>query len=236
VSSIKSHSAAKEWGRTIALLALVALVTTTCRTAVVALYFVPSDSMVPTIHPGDVALVSAGIHPSMFGFSLPAYSTIHRGDVIVFSMPGATVRDGPLPTLVKRVEGVAGDTIMMRHGVFTVNGQPDLFVPRQSETHFIDLRLFADTKRWELRNTHYGEPTMAPTQHDWGPWIVPSSTVFVLGDNRDSAIDSRDFGPVPIKSVLGCVKYVLWAYDTGSHRQMRGLTAPVWVRIWHPVH
>src|SRR3954453_3444056 len=103
-------------------------------------YRIPSGSMEPTLLVGDWLFVNKlrfGPHIPFTNHSLPGYATPKRGDVTVFISPpqDPTIRISPdevTPTLVKRIIGVGGDTLLMRHGQLTVNGavvpSPNSFV------------------------------------------------------------------------------------------------------------
>ena len=91
---------------------------------------IPSGSMEPTLLVGDWLFVNKlrlGPHIPLTSNSLPGYATPKRGDVSVFISPpqDVTIRISPdeiTPTLVKRIVGIAGDTLLMRHGRLIVNG------------------------------------------------------------------------------------------------------------------
>src|SRR6185437_5495846 len=91
---------------------------------------IPSGSMEPTLLVGDWLFVNKlrfGPHIPFTNRSLPGYAAPQRGDVAVFISPpqDVTIRISPdqiTPTLVKRIVGVGGDTLLMRHGQLMVNG------------------------------------------------------------------------------------------------------------------
>src|SRR5881628_2502281 len=91
---------------------------------------IPSGSMEPTLLVGDWLFVNKlrfGPHIPFTARLLPGYASPRRGDVTVFISPpqDPAIRISPdqvTPTLVKRIVGVAGDTLVMRHGQLTVNG------------------------------------------------------------------------------------------------------------------
>src|SRR5438309_2080546 len=91
---------------------------------------IPSGSMEPTLLVGDWLFVNKlrfGPHIPFTNHSLPGYASPKRGDVAVFVSPTQDVRiritpDDVTPTLVKRIVGVGGDTLLMRHGQLIVNG------------------------------------------------------------------------------------------------------------------
>jgi signal peptidase I len=102
-----------EWVGVIAFGILIAL---TARLFLVEVFWIPSESMVPTLQEGDRVLVNK-----------LSYKThdVHRGDVIVFERPPAASHPGQdeIKDLIKRVVAVGGDTIEARDGDVYVNGE-----------------------------------------------------------------------------------------------------------------
>jgi len=131
------------------------------RGMVVEPVLVPTQSMVPTIPAGVRVLV---VSNSLFR-DQPA-----RGDIVTFVPP-----DGSGKRLVKRVIGLEGESIGVRDGVVTIDGEP-----------LSEPWLKAGVVTTQLIET-----------------VVPDGHYFVLGDSRDVSIDSRSFGPVPIEQVSG---------------------------------
>jgi signal peptidase I len=122
---------------------------------------VSSTSMEPSLRAGQHVLVekvSYRLHPP------------RRDDLIVFRQPGS----GQLA--VKRVVGVAGDTVGLEDGVLVVNGV-------------------------SIRESYVDHRTIDSVY--FGPETVPLDTIFVMGDNRGPSIDSRSFGSVDIDAVVG---------------------------------
>jgi signal peptidase I len=119
-------------------------------------------SMLPSYHDGDRLLLQKAV------------VEVKRGDVICFHYP----RD-PSRSYVKRVVGLAGETIEVRDREVLINGVP------------------------------LSEPYVSPEYNQlpryFGPAVVPEGSVFVLGDNRDHSNDSRAWGPVPLSLVYGKV-------------------------------
>ena len=77
-------------------------------------FFIPSESMEPTLKPDDRVLVnklSYHLHP------------IHRGDIVVFKRPPSEAGDPTIKDLIKRVIGLPGETIEERDGQVFINGQ-----------------------------------------------------------------------------------------------------------------
>jgi signal peptidase I len=103
---------------------------------------------------------------------------IERGDIVVFHYP----RD-PSKSYIKRVIGVAGDTVQIKDGRVYLNGKllDEPYVPAEYE----------DTR-------------------SYGPAVVPADSYFVLGDHRSLSSDSRDFGPVARRFIYGKAEFVYW--------------------------
>ena len=204
---------------------------------------IPSGSMEPTLLVGDWLFVNKlryGPHIPFSQRSLPGYATPKRGDVAVFISPpqDPSIRISPdevTPTLVKRIIGIAGDTLLMRHGQLLVNGDP---VAARNSFVLPDaiadqpLSIFAWQHQIEVRDSRFGPPVPAPSLHEWGPVIVPDGTYFMMGDNRDDSVDSRYYGPVPRVNLRGTPMFVYYSYDPESGLDyFRAVTAIRWRRL-----
>jgi len=106
---------------------------------------------------------------------------IERGDIVVFRYP----RD-PSKSYIKRVIGMAGDTIRIEAGQVYVNGEAldEDYVPAT----YADARSYPET-------------------------VVPAHSYFVLGDHRSMSNDSRDFGPVNQSFIYGKAVFGYWPMD-----------------------
>jgi signal peptidase I len=188
------------------------------KTFLVQAFFIPSGSMLPTLHVGDRVLVEK------VGY---AFGGPKRNHVVVFekSVFGSS-KDLPwtddarnffrellgLPTgdtedYIKRVVAVGGDEIVYdgRPRVLTINGQevdqPFLKdgVDRSSST-----LTTSDCKRLEMDKSGKG-------------CRVPAGTVFVMGDNRSNSEDSRVLGPIDEDKIVGRAFLIIWpASDFGT--------------------
>ena len=109
------------------------------------------------------------------------FESIHRGDVVVFWYPLDRSK-----SFIKRIIGLPGETVEIRHGSVFVNGHviPEPYVPPQ----------YADIS-------------------DFGPVKVPKSSYFVMGDHRISSNDSRVFGPVASQYIYGRAVFAYWPVD-----------------------
>ncbi|MEP6495362.1 MAG: signal peptidase I [bacterium] len=204
---------------------------------------IPSGSMEPTLLVGDWLFVNKlrfGPHIPFTSQSLPGYASPKRGDVTVFISPPQelTIRISPdqvTPTLVKRIVGVAGDTLVMRHGQLTVNGaivpSPNSFVLPDTVADQPQT-LFTWQHQIEIRGSRFGPPVSAPSLHEWGPVVVPTGTFFMMGDNRDDSVDSRYYGPVPRANLRGTPMFVYYSYDPEQGVDyFRAVTGIRWRRL-----
>jgi len=211
---------------TVLLLAFAILLALIVKTFFVQSFYIPSESMEPGLIVNDRILVQK---PSYWGSGGP-----QRGDVIVFDDPGhwlnglesaqpmsflarGLAKIGLYPTgghLVKRVIGVAGDTIECcdEQGRLMVNGQPI------DEDDFIEPQTGKNgTGKCD------GPMPEGQMKCDWTAGPVPDGRVFVMGDNRDDSADSsfRLCKPnddtcdpmdayVPVSDVVGKVFALAW--------------------------
>ena len=214
------------------------------RVALAEAYRIPRGSMEPTLLVGDWLFVNKlryGPHIPFTDLSLPGYAEPKRDDIAVFVSPpqDPAIRitpDDVTPTLVKRIVGVAGDTLMMRRGVLSVNGR---VAPARNTVEILPdelanqpQSLFVWQHSIEVAGSRFGEPITSPTIHDWGPLVVPANAFFMMGDNRDNSVDSRYYGPVPRENIRGTPTFVYYSYDTvGGVDFFRAVTEVRWGRI-----
>jgi signal peptidase I len=145
---------------------------------------VPTQSMSPTITPGDRVVVNKR-----------RAEHLRRGDVIVYLAPGQRNHN-----FIKRVIGLPGEEIRMAEGVVYVDGRP-LALKKEDDGVY---REDDGGRWWRVRWD-------GPLQEEvatWGPVTVPADHVYVLGDHRDLSRDSRSHGPVPLGDVVGVAEYV----------------------------
>jgi signal peptidase I len=184
---------------------------------------IPSGSMIPTLLVGDLILVNK-FH---YGLRLPVLNTKltegtppQRGDVMVFRYP-------PKPSLdyIKRVVGVPGDEVAYLNKRLTINGQamPTSAVPeffdedvmryfKQYEETFGDRRhrLLNDDDRPAFVPGVEAFPFKDNCQYTVEGVVckVPPGHYFMMGDNRDNSLDSRYWGFVPDKNIVGRAFFV----------------------------
>jgi signal peptidase I len=144
-------------------------------------FYIPSGSMLDTLHVHDRILVNK------LSYKL---HDIHRGDVIVFDRPSGWEVGDDVKDLVKRVVGLPGDTLTFRDCGVYVNGQ------------------LLDEPYTGGQCTNPPNQTVDPDRD--GTVKVETDSVFVLGDNRGDSSDSRINGPVPENKVVGRAFVVYW--------------------------
>ena len=161
----------------LSLIAIALCLALVIRTFVAEPRYIPSDSMLPTLHTGDrlvVEKISYLFHPPQFG------------DIIVFQPPIELQRRGypKDQAFIKRVIGKPGEIITVADGKVYLNGQP-------------------------LQEDYIAEPPNQP----FPPVQVPSDEFFVMGDNRNDSNDSRYWGFLPRKNIIGRAVFRFWPFN-----------------------
>lgn len=186
---------------------LVFLLLLLLRSFVVEPYRVPSQSMLPTIHPGDYLVVNKyayGLRLPVANVRLLPGGEPTRGDVIAFRTP-----NDPSAHYIKRVIGLPGDRLYYRNHQLRINGQ------------VIELELNDSSAVGVVRGMEFlGERAHAVQHHieasgispDGFEKTVPAGHYFVMGDNRDDSQDSRDpaIGLVSDRQLVGQVSRVIY--------------------------
>jgi signal peptidase I len=196
---------------------------------------IPSGSMEATLQVGDFLLVNKVLYGAEVPFAhtrLPAIREPERGDVMVFKWPA-----DPTKNFVKRLVGVAGDTLAMSNGILLRNG---VRVNEEYVKHTepgVDPT--AEDFRWQRNHlVQTAEASIAyhPSRNNWGPIVVPDDHYFVLGDNRDNSLDSRYWGFVPDSMVRGQPFLVYYSYAPDSSQPLSWLTRIRWKRLGDRIH
>ncbi len=166
---------------------------------------IPSGSMIPTLEVGDFILVNKfeyGLRLPVTGTKILSVGEPQRGDVMVFKQPGRENIN-----FIKRVIGLPGDKIRYSGKRLTVNGKPvpEEFVAQLSDDRSI-YRLYKEgpvDRQHEIRK----DLTINDPRAE-GVWEVPEGMYFMMGDNRDRSNDSRYWGMVPAKNIVGKAVYI----------------------------
>jgi signal peptidase I len=166
------------------------------RTFVVQAFKIPSGSMKPTFQIGDHILVSKFIYGVKIPFlrkTLIPIKDPKREDIVVFIYPEDRSKD-----FIKRVIGIGGDTIEIRNKKLYLNGLPC----NDSRAVYADDLII---------------PGSIQPRDNFGPVTVPQGSIFVMGDNRDQSYDSRFWGFVNLKDVMGQAFIIYWSWDKVNH-------------------
>ena len=209
---------------------------------VIETFYVPSESMLPSLLIGDHVFVSKFAYGARIPFTetqLPATREPERGDVVVFDLgkrpdgricPRDECPGSRSESFVKRIVGVPGDMLERRGNAIYLNGAP-LPVRFTDETFTDDQGRDYRVGREELAGREH-----ALLDHPRLPGLpmkklkVPPGRFFMLGDNRDASNDSRSWGTVPRVDLRGPVIRIYWSWNNqGSWLSM--LNPWTWIRL-----
>ena len=218
-----------EWFKSIAIALVVWLF---LRTFVVEAFTIPSGSMKNTLLVGDFLFVNKFLYGAEVPFlhtHLPMVREPERGDILVFDSIEEDMK------IVKRLIGIPGDTIAMRHGVVYRNGTRlnEPYAVNSDPMSGADVVARMRMRDWQVK--HFAGPVPAgyhPDLHDWGPVVVPPDSLFVMGDNRDDSYDGRYWGFLPRANVRGRPLLVYFSYNAESYRKLAFLTQVRWARLF----
>ena len=183
VTSVKKKSVLREWVESIIVAFVLAMI---IRVFVVQAFKIPTGSMRTTLLEGDVILVNKFIYGVKIPFTdwrLPAIRQPRRGDVVVFIYP-----ENPRKDFIKRLAATEGESVEIKNGTIYINNQP-LQDPLFSQRYYYNRGDFAQEGK---------------------KIVVPKDNFFFLGDNSASSQDSRYWGFVPRKYMLGKAMLIYW--------------------------
>jgi signal peptidase I len=189
--ALLTHPIRKLLKRGIRLVVIIAIVTAAFKASLVEAFFVPSMSMKPTLRERDYILVPKflyGLRVPLVQDLVVQWSHPRRGDVIVFNHGEDGPGSGEPEAMVKRIIGVAGDTVEIVGTTVMLNGRP-------------------------LVEPYVQGHTPSPSEGHFGPLTVPAGKLFVLGDNRENSEDSRFWTDpfVSLSDVVGKAVVVYWS-------------------------
>jgi signal peptidase I len=179
---------------------------------------IPSSSMLPTLFVGDLILVNKftyGIRLPVINKKVLALNDPERGDVMVFKYP-----EDPSLDYIKRVVGVPGDTIRYKNKRLSINGKDISYGPMPD---FLDEERLKYSSQFSENLAGVNHqilndvqmPSFVRGPHDFPnremctydelgfTCKVPEAQYFMMGDNRDNSLDSRYWGFVPDKNIVG---------------------------------
>lgn len=180
------------------------LIVLVLRSFLVEPFRIPSNSMMPTLLTGDFILVNKftyGIRLPVLDQKIIEISSPKRGDVVVFRAP-----PDPATPYIKRIIGLPGDKITYKNKTVFINQEQ---IPQERLGVYTGLRSGANMTGVEhIQELLPGAPHEILIDPDTprrgeGQFVVPQGHYLVLGDNRDNSHDSRFWGFVPDKYLIG---------------------------------
>jgi len=175
-----------------------------------------SGSMEDTLLIGDFLFINKfiyGIKIPYTDISLPALREPKPRDIIVFKVYQSPISNDVKVTAtpgyesvnyVKRCIAVAGQTVEIRNKVVYVDGKP---LPDPKGVKFTSY----------VQPMGYNNPQIFPPGNgngdNYGPIKVPPECIFMMGDNRDNSLDSRYWGFLPIKNIVGKPIITYWSWE-----------------------
>ena len=181
----KGKSEIREWTESIIIALVLALF---IRQFIVQAFKIPTGSMRMTLIEGDRILVNKFIYGAeipLVGTRLPAVRPPQRGDVVVFRYP-----EDPKKDFIKRLVALPGEAVEIRNGSIYINGVLN--------------------KDQLIQNRYYYNRPESDFGKEGQVIKVPEGSYYVLGDNSSSSRDSRYWGFVPKKNMLGKAMAVYW--------------------------
>ena len=195
----------------------VLLIVLVLRSFLIEPFQIPTGSMIPTLEVGDFILVNKyayGLRLPIIGTKLMDVTDPKRGEVMVFIPPHEN------KYYIKRVIGLPGDTVRYEESNLYINGE-------LVEREFLESRLI-ETERGGISAELYNE-TIGEIEHitqlipafnrerNRTSWVIPNGFYFMMGDNRDNSSDSRVWGTVSEKDIVGKAIAVWMHKEPGLH-------------------
>jgi signal peptidase I len=165
-------------------------------------FWVPASSMLPTVMRGDLVFADKRYNCSQCG------QAVARGDIVVFTYPNNRTL-----YYVKRVIGLPGERVKVLNGEVKINGRSLSIHGAGTPGGMVTES--DGSKRWRVSWTE-ADPHLPDTDV-----VVPAGQVFLMGDNRNLSEDSRFFGPVPLRDVVGKLRQVWFSAADGHVRWNR---------------
>ncbi|MCB1664437.1 MAG: signal peptidase I [Pseudomonadales bacterium] len=195
----------------------VLLIVLVLRSFLVEPFQIPSGSMIPTLEVGDFILVNKytyGLRLPVVGTKIVPMNEPKRGEVMVFIPPHDK------RYFIKRVVGLPGDTVRYEDKVLYVNGEQIMSEPVDDvQIEMPNGMMRAGTLYNETLGgvEHLTQIIDAPPRDERTVWVVPEGHYFMMGDNRDNSADSRVWGAVPEKNIVGKA-FAVWMHkEPGLH-------------------
>lgn len=230
----KKNAVSEFFGSLFGVLAVV----TIARSFIFEPFQIPSGSMEPTLRIGDFLVVnkfSYGIKDPIWQNKIIPIGEPQRGDIIVFKAPKQ-----PNIDYIKRVVGVAGDkieynfatqalTVISKDGAVTsfkyenAKPNPEFFYHGEMQVEQTEVGNITHQILNNPNAFNYAPYVFKQEGLSAGEWIVPEGEYFVMGDNRDNSEDSRFWGFVPEKNIVGKATFIWLSLDKKANEFPTGL-------------
>lgn len=183
---------------------------------------IPSESMSPTLIPGDYILVdkySHGLRIPLFGTRITKSGTPKRGDVVVFR----GIINNKYQGIIKRIVGLPGDHIQYKNQVLYINEKPVIYKDLRTEiskednnkiTPLITVTETLDDIEHDVMLSHIN----SSQKYNFDDLIVPEKSYFVIGDNRNNSSDSRYWGVLEDRKIVGKARLIWFSYDWKNNK------------------
>jgi len=216
------------------------------RALVIQAFRIPTGSMKDTLLVGDFLLVNKFIYGAQTptripiadiklpSFRFPALTKPKHGEIIVFKYPWDEKLD-----YIKRCIGVPGDTLELRQGVVYINGKPEgklTFIEKKfdaSEGYYVNYYRVETDYGLSYTIRHYADSNRR--FDNYGPHVVGPNSLFMMGDNRDNSQDSRYWGDMPMKNIVGKALVIYWSWDK-NEALWKIFSKVRWNRIFGSIH
>lgn len=175
-------------------------------------FIVPTGSLEPTVLPGDFVLVNQyiyGLRFPVWGWKLLNVSSPKRGDIAVFRFP-----PNPDILFVKRVIGLPGDHVIYSNDTLTIN---DVEIKHEFISKDITLDnprvvdKYSETLAEAKYKVYLSDENPYKSKH-W-EWQIPEGKYLMLGDNRQGSNDSRFWGLVDERLLVGKAEYIIFSIN-----------------------
>ncbi|PYX34293.1 MAG: signal peptidase I [Acidobacteria bacterium] len=193
-------------------------------TFILQAFEIPSSSMEDTLLIGDHVFVNREqfAAPARWIGPLMPYREVRRDEIAVFLSP-----EQPGLFLVKRIIGVPGDRIHLRDDIVYRNGvkldEPFVRHKREHNPYTDNFPAVPPSPMFGVRNDKWAEEL--PSHIVGEDIVVPPDSYFAMGDNRDVSYDSRFWGFVPRKNMIGRPMFIYWSFVTPDNQyEMRDMS------------
>jgi signal peptidase I len=194
------------------------------RTFVIQTFYVPSESMVPTLLVGDHVFVNKFVYgPQIPGvdWRFPSLREPRRGEVIVFRFargpggpaPNDLLPDAPVDNFVKRLVGLPGDRVAFHGSQMILNGTPVpleptglIYAGNDGTPRDVLVETLGECRHYVLDNPLATTPDMLEHTVEDGRYLF-------VGDNRDNSNDGRWAGTVPRSALAGPAGLNYWSWN-----------------------